>query len=180
MTALAGRVLADHGPNTVPVPEYLPGRLLRRRPLLGHFPEARGAGVSRGLQAVADRILRERRRTGAAGPQPDGLRHGRPDHSGTRPGRRPEEVVAAAVGHHGAHLVSLLPEQAEVRIWPGWPSAVAGGDSGGQQKVWTSLAHQAAWGLLLARTNPDVPKHRPALFVTSILADVEARPLHGR
>jgi alkylation response protein AidB-like acyl-CoA dehydrogenase len=27
------------------------------------------------------------------------------------------------------------------------------------QKVWTSFAHYATWGLLMARTNPDVPKH---------------------
>ena len=28
------------------------------------------------------------------------------------------------------------------------------------QKVWTSLAHEASFGILLARTNPDVPKHQ--------------------
>lgn len=27
------------------------------------------------------------------------------------------------------------------------------------QKVWTTLAHLARWGLLVTRTNPDVPKH---------------------
>ena len=28
------------------------------------------------------------------------------------------------------------------------------------QKVWTSLAHLAAFGILIARTNPDAPRHR--------------------
>jgi alkylation response protein AidB-like acyl-CoA dehydrogenase len=39
------------------------------------------------------------------------------------------------------------------------------------QKVWTTLAHLAAYGLLIARTNPDVPKHKG---ITAFLVDMHA------
>ena len=47
------------------------------------------------------------------------------------------------------------------------------------QKVWTSFAHVAAFGLLLARTDPHQPKHRGlSYFVLDMSASgVEVRPL---
>jgi alkylation response protein AidB-like acyl-CoA dehydrogenase len=47
------------------------------------------------------------------------------------------------------------------------------------QKVWTTLAHVANWGLLVARTDPDQPKHKGlSYFVVDMHAPgVEVRPL---
>jgi alkylation response protein AidB-like acyl-CoA dehydrogenase len=48
------------------------------------------------------------------------------------------------------------------------------------QKVWTTLAHLSRFGLLLARTNPDVPKHKGiTAFLVDMQADgVDVRPLY--
>jgi alkylation response protein AidB-like acyl-CoA dehydrogenase len=47
------------------------------------------------------------------------------------------------------------------------------------QKVWTTLAHIAKWGLLVARSDPEAPKHRGmSYFVLDMQAPgVEVRPL---
>jgi alkylation response protein AidB-like acyl-CoA dehydrogenase len=47
------------------------------------------------------------------------------------------------------------------------------------QKVWTTLAHISSFGLIVARTNPDVPKHRglTAFLVDMHAPGVEVRPL---
>jgi alkylation response protein AidB-like acyl-CoA dehydrogenase len=47
------------------------------------------------------------------------------------------------------------------------------------QKVWTSSAHNAQFAILVARTDPDVPKHRGMTYFLCPMTDpgVEVRPL---
>ncbi|MDX1659565.1 MAG: acyl-CoA dehydrogenase family protein [Nitriliruptorales bacterium] len=48
------------------------------------------------------------------------------------------------------------------------------------QKVWTTLAHRSKWGMIVTRTDPDVPKHAGlTYFIVDMEADgVSVRPLY--
>ena len=182
---LAQKVVAEHDPKQVPVAEFL-GACYDAGLSWVHFPEGLGGlGASRGLQAVADTILQ-----GAGGPVPLGLNpmgygmaaptvreHAHSDDikkSFLRPLATTEDIWCQLFSEPGAGSDLAGLATSAVRDESGHGDWVING-----QKVWTSLAHKARWGLLLARTDPDAPKHKGlTYFVLDMHAPgVETRPL---
>ena len=107
-------------------------------------------------------------------------------------------MCAPTIATHGSPEQKeryLRPLFANEEIWcqlfsePGAGSDVAGLSTRAErdgdewvlngQKVWTTLAHISSFGLLVARTNPDVPKHRgmTAFLVDMHAPGVDVRPL---
>lgn len=183
---LAQQVVKEHDPKSVPIPEFL-GACYDAGLSWVHFPEGLGGlGVSRGLQAVADTILQ-----GAGGPVPLGLNpmgygmaaptireHAQSDdvkRSWLRPLASTEDIWCQLFSEPGAgsDLAGLATSAVQDGSGEGADWIING------QKVWTSLAHRARWGLLLARSNPDVPKHKGlSYFVIDMHGPgVETRPL---
>jgi alkylation response protein AidB-like acyl-CoA dehydrogenase len=158
-----------------------------------HFPEGLGGlGAPRALQAVVDAELaaagapdNDPRRIGIGlgMAAPTILRYGTEEqkHRFLRPLWTGEEVWCQLFSEPGAGSDLAGLRTRAVREDGGGDR---GGDGGGDwivdgQKVWTSSAHNARWAILIARTDPDVPKHQGITYFVCDMTDpgVEVRPL---
>lgn len=138
-----------------------------------HFPVgAGGLDVDPALQAIVDEVMAAAGRNESWQRNPMGI-----------------GMIAPALAEHGTpeQRALLRPIFTAEQIWcqlfsePGAGSDVAGlstravaegtGWRLSGQKVWTSLAHAADRGLVLARTDPEAPKHRG---ITAFALDMRA------
>jgi alkylation response protein AidB-like acyl-CoA dehydrogenase len=173
---------AEHDPAVTPRAEFLSARFDAGLAAV-HYPARHGGlGLPRTLQRVAEE---EFAKAGAA----------KPDERRNVIGLGMAAPTVIAFGNDEQKSRWLKPLWLAEEIWcqlfsePGAGSDLAGlatravrdGDDWivNGQKVWTSLAHHARWGLLLARTDPDVPKHAGLTYFVADMHDpgVEVRPL---
>jgi len=174
-------LLASHDPARTSAAEFLGARFDAGLAWVW-FPQGDGGlALPRDMQGLVERALRkagapdesQRNVIGYGMAAPTILTHGTEAqrHRWLRPLFSCEEIWCQLFSEPGAGSdVAGLATRA-VRDGDEW--VVTG------QKVWTTLAHTARWGLILARTDPDVPKHRGlTYFVVDMHAPgVEVRPL---
>jgi alkylation response protein AidB-like acyl-CoA dehydrogenase len=178
--------LAGHDPARMPRLEFLRARFDAGLAWV-HFPAGLGGlGVPRSLQQDVDR------RFAVAG-APDN----QPRRIGIGLGMAAPTILGFGTEEQKARW--LRPLWTGEEVWcqlfsePGAGSDLAalgtravrdGQDEGGDwivngQKVWTSMAHEARWAILVTRTDPGVPKHRGMTYFACDMTapGVEVRPL---
>jgi alkylation response protein AidB-like acyl-CoA dehydrogenase len=149
-----------------------------------HFPQGKGGlGVSPRWQSRVDEAIREaggstRNRylnvIGVGMGAATLLEHASEEHQQRllRPMFTTDEIWCQLFSEPGAGSDLAALAASAVREGDTW---IVNG-----QKVWTTLAHLARWGLLVARTDPDAPKHAGlTYFIVDMEADgVDVRPLY--
>ena len=175
--------LAAHDPSQTPRLDFLRARFDAGLAWV-HYPEGRGGlGAPRALQTVTDKAF-----AAAGAPTND------PANNVIGLGMAAPTILAFGSAEQQERW--LKPLWTGEEIWcqlfsePGAGSDLASlatravQDNDGDwivngQKVWTSLAHKARWAILVARTDPDVPKHQGlSYFVCDMTAPgVDVRPL---
>jgi alkylation response protein AidB-like acyl-CoA dehydrogenase len=176
--------LAGHDPAATPRLEFLRARFDAGLAWV-HYPAGLGGqGLPRALQAAVDAEF-------AAAGAPDN----NPSRIGIGLGMAAPTILAFGTQEQQERW--LRPLWTGEEVWcqlfsePGAGSDLAGlatravrDETNGNwrvtgQKVWTSIAHAARWGLLLARTDPDVPKHAGLTYFGLDMDQpgVEVRPL---
>jgi alkylation response protein AidB-like acyl-CoA dehydrogenase len=148
-----------------------------------HYPEGLGGlGAPRALQSIVDEEFRKagapdnnprRIGIGLGMAAPTILRHGTEEQKQRylRPLWTGEEVWCQLFSEPGAGSDLAGLGTRAVRDGDDW---IVNG-----QKVWTSMAHDAAWAILVARTDPTVPKHQGITYFLCDMnaAGVQVRPL---
>ncbi|HEX6853885.1 MAG TPA: acyl-CoA dehydrogenase family protein [Streptosporangiaceae bacterium] len=174
--------LAEHDPAATEPLEFLRARFDAGLAWV-HYPAGLGGqGLPRSLQTAVDAQFAaagapgnhpERIGIGLGMAAPTLLAFGTPEqqHRWLRPLWTGEEVWCQLFSEPGAgsDLANLSTRAtADGSVW-----TVNG------QKVWTSSAHLARWALLVARTDPSLPKHQGLTYFVCDMTDpgVEVRPL---
>jgi len=179
--ALVEDLLAAHPPQDTP-PEAFLGAQFDRGLAWVHFPEGSGGlGLPARLQRLVNDRLSAAGAPSAYARNPIGhgmgaptiVTHGSPDQRQRylRPLFTGEEIWCQLFSEPGAGSDVASLSSTAVRDGDEW---VLNG-----QKVWTTLAHLARWGMVIARTDPEAPKHAGmTYFVVDMHAPgVEVRPL---
>ncbi|MGW3966998.1 acyl-CoA dehydrogenase family protein [Amycolatopsis sp. NPDC005003] len=182
LTRQATEFLASHGPASTGTLEFLRARFDAGLAWI-HFPAGLGGqNAPRALQSVVDNVFTDagapdnnprRIGIGLGMAAPTILAFGTPEQRERflRPLWTGEEVWCQLFSEPGAGSDLAALGTRAVRDGDDW--IVTG------QKVWTSGAHESQWGILVTRTDPDVPKHQGmTYFLCDMTAPgVEVRPL---
>ena len=189
LTARVEALLAAHPPGSTEPLEFLRAQFDAGLAWV-HVPEGLGGlGLARAHQAIVDTLL-----LAAGAPDND------PGRIGIGLGMAAPTILTFGTDEQRSRF--LRPLWTGEEVWcqlfsePGAGSDLAGlatravpdpSTGSGQaaewvvngQKVWTSSAHKARFGILVARTDPSVPKHAGLTYFVCDMTDpgVEVRPL---